>query len=89
MSVSLTFAPWARLGIGAALNAQAGALRAQVAITAQVGGRIGNAAAPAWRRRSPHKRSVPAMSGSIGGSSSTDPRTRARADAGGDRVLAS
>jgi hypothetical protein len=46
MSVSLTFAPWARLGIGAALNAQAGALRAQVAITAQVGGRIGNAAAP-------------------------------------------
>ena len=41
MSVTLAFAPWARLGIGAAISAQPGALRAQVPIDVQVGGLIG------------------------------------------------
>jgi hypothetical protein len=46
VSTTLAFAPWTRLGIGAAVTAPAGALRAQLPLDVQVGGTIGAAAAP-------------------------------------------
>lgn len=47
MSAKLSFLPWARVGIGRALTAQAGALRAQMPIKVQVDGQIGTERAPA------------------------------------------
>jgi hypothetical protein len=46
VSTTLAFAPWTRLGLGAALTAPPGALRAQLTIDAHVGGTIDGAAAP-------------------------------------------
>ena len=46
MSPTLAFAPWTRSGIGAAVSAQPGALRAQLPIDVHVGGIIDSAAAP-------------------------------------------
>ncbi|MEP7309261.1 MAG: hypothetical protein ABJA98_27470 [Acidobacteriota bacterium] len=46
MSTTIAFTPWARVGIGAAITAPLGALRAQFPIEVQVGGTIAAAAAP-------------------------------------------